>query len=53
LVFFNTLLVDIGGAAPEYNVMPTRQVEKKLQEFFENWLAAKPTRSAENKVIAF
>jgi len=47
------VLVDIGSAAPEYYVMPTRQLEKKLLEFFDEWLAAKPTRSAENRVIAF
>jgi hypothetical protein len=47
------VLVDIGGAAPEYYVILTPQVEHQLQKIRSDWLAGKATRSATNRVIAF
>jgi len=47
------VLVDIGGAVPEYYVIPTRRVECELQKIRSDWLAAKATRSPSNRVIAF
>ena len=47
------VLVDLGGTAPEYYVIPSQQVEIKLQQIRKEWLAAKVTRSPSNRVIAF
>jgi hypothetical protein len=47
------VLVDIGGAAPKYYVIPTPEVEAQLQEIFDQWRRGKPGRSAKNWVRAF
>ena len=47
------VLVDIGGVAPNYYVIPTPKVETELQKIRSEWLAGKATRNASNRVIAF
>ncbi|MGO9604145.1 MAG: hypothetical protein ACLQAT_12225 [Candidatus Binataceae bacterium] len=47
------ILVDIGGATPEYFLIPTPRVEVELQQIRSNWLAEKATRNPTNRVIAF
>lgn len=47
------VLVDLSPVAPDYYVIPTAKVEKKLLELRQAWLDGKPTRNPANKVITF
>ncbi len=47
------VLVDLEPLCPEYYVIPTATVEKKLIQLRNQWLAGRATRSATNRVIAF
>ena len=46
------VLVDLNDDRPpaQYYIVPTRDVEAKLQEAFQKWLAGKPGRSESNSV---
>jgi hypothetical protein len=45
------VLVDLAGAAPDYYVSPTTQVQDKLLANWKRWFDEKPGRSARNRVI--
>jgi len=47
------VLVDLAPVAPDYYVIQTARVEKKLLELRQEWLDEKSTRKASNRVIAF
>ncbi|MGE3491567.1 MAG: hypothetical protein AB7N29_16300 [Vicinamibacterales bacterium] len=47
------VLVDLAPVAPDYYVIQTARVEKKLLELRQEWLDQKSTRKASNRVIAF
>lgn len=45
------VLVDLASLAPEYYVIPTKKVEKKVLELRKVWLDGKATRNPSNKVL--
>jgi len=47
------VLVDLASVSPEYYVIPTSKVEKRLLELRQAWLDGKATRNPSNKVITF
>lgn len=47
------VLVDLAPASPDYYVIPTSKVEKKLLELRQTWLRGKSTRNPANRVLTF